>query len=211
MVIVPLDICVYVLALPERTPDEGLLLVPGELPQVANGEVSSLLLAPSLLPPASAYTSPPLPFPAIRNSISTRVPDLAFTILRIRIQLFTKMIIRIQPLTTMRTRIQLFTICGCGSGSSFSLYADADPDPVFHYMRIRIQFFTNYKADPDPAFHYHADPDPPLHYNADPDPAFHFNADPDPAPLQRGLDPPGLLFEPPGQHCKRPRSPMTLF
>jgi hypothetical protein len=90
---------------------------------------------------------------------------------------------------------------------------NANPDLAFHYMRIRIQFFTNYKVNPDPAFHYNADPDPPLHYNANPDPPFHFNADPDQASLQRGWNlrplfgPPGLLFDPPGQHCKRPRTP----
>jgi hypothetical protein len=65
---------VYVLALPERAPGEGLLLVLGELPQVANGEVAPLLLATSLLPPTS-YTSPPLPFPVIRNSFETSLAD----------------------------------------------------------------------------------------------------------------------------------------
>ncbi len=66
--------------------------------------------------------------------------------------------------------------------------------------------------------HFNADPYPAFHYNADTDQAFYFSANPDPAPHQVigicdhwSIDPPGLHFESPGLHCKRPRPFMALF
>ncbi len=97
---------------------------------------------------------PDLDPPMLQND-PLRLPP--YTLMQIRILLFTLM--------QMRIRILLFTFD-----------ADVDPDPAFHF---------DADVDPDPAFHFDADvdPDPAFHFDADLDPAsqnVRIYADPDP-------------------------------